>query len=212
MDSSLQAAEGLLKKHRSLSTLDDVARWKSVAEECIAKLSAEAEQRKLSTDELRGKAEQLRTETRERSFLGHFFKSTEEKQIASSITAQTKTAQSCWATAEELQEKIDNTPSSKEEKLKMLNQLKAEKKELQLEKRELNAQMKGIRTEARQRSVDVETSFTALIAGSKYTAAQRKSIRASKERALAPGEDAKAALERKLLALDREITRIEDFS
>ena len=209
---SLQTAERILREHASLSTLEGVARWKGAAENCIVQLIAEAERCNSSIADSRTKAAQLRSETRQRSFWGRFFKSAEEKQVASSIAAQTKSVQSLRAIVDELQEQIDGTPGSKDEKVQMLNELKAQKKELQLEKRELSAQMKNIRTEARQRSADAATSFTALVAGSKYTAAERRSIRASKERALAPREDAKAALERRLLALDREILRVESFS
>jgi chromosome segregation ATPase len=210
--SSAKDAEWLLRQHQSVSTLAEMAHWKDAGEKCIIQLRAEAEECKTRIGELRARAGKLREETRLRSFFGRFFKSSEEKQVASSIVAQTKTVQYCFSTVDKLQVKIDDTPSSKEEKQQMLSELKAQKKELQIEKRELNSQMKNIRTEARQLSASAATSFSALVVGSKYSAAERRSIRASKERALAPREDAKAALERQLLTLDREILRIESFS
>lgn len=209
---SIQIAEQLLREYALLATLDCAAQWKGASENCIVQLLTDAEACNGSIAELRTKAARLRSETRQRSFWGRFFKSAEEKQAASSIATLTKATQSLRETADDLQEKIDDTPSNRDEKTRMLNELKVRKKELQLEKRELSAHMKNIRTEARQRSADAATSITALVAGSKYTAAERHSIRVSKEQALAPHEDAKASLERQLLALDREILRIESFS
>jgi len=210
--SSAQTAEWLLRQHQSISTLAEMAHWKDAAEKSIIQLTAEAEECTARIGELRAKASQLRTETRLRSFFGRFFKSSEEKQVGFSIVAQIKAVQSWLSTVDVLQGKIDDAPSSEEEKRQMLSELKTRKKELQLEKRELNSQMKNIRTEARQRSASAGTSLSALVIGTKYTATERRSIRAAKERALAPREDAKAALERRLLALDREILRIESFS
>jgi hypothetical protein len=71
--------------------------------------------------------------------------------------------------------------------------------------------MKDIRTSARQKSANAATSLTALLAGGKYTAAERRSIRYSKERALAPHEDTKAEIEREILTTERQIIRIETF-
>ena len=93
----------------------------------------------------------------------------------------------------------------------LVKELKLSKKELQLRKKEIAAEMKGIRTDARQKSASAATSLTTILVGQKYTAAERRSIRQSKERALAPHEDSKSAIERQILAVEKEILRLEAF-
>ncbi|MEJ6000302.1 hypothetical protein [Paucibacter soli] len=94
----------------------------------------------------------------------------------------------------------------------LVKELKAVKKDLQLQKKELAVRMKDIRTVARQRSASAATSITAILTNRKYTAAERRSIVYAKERALAPHEDAKAAIERQILAMEHDILRVESFT
>ncbi len=100
--------------------------------------------------------------------------------------------------ASDMQEVMDFSPTSSEEQKVLLKELRQPKKELQVEKREVAARMKAIRTEARQQSVHAGKVFLGSY-DSKLGENQRRQIRYSKESALRPQEDAKAAFERQLL-------------
>ena len=53
------------------------------------------------------------------------------------------------------------------------------------------------------------TGWYAIVGDREVTAIERREILRDKERALKPGEDAKAKIERLILAVDREINRLE---
>jgi hypothetical protein len=111
--------------------------------------------------------------------------------------------------ADQLQQYIDLTPESKSERKELLAELRAEKKQLQLEKRELNASMRAIRTDARQRSSGTPYSLTGLMG---MTALQRQRIRFQKEQDLAPLEDQKAWFDSQIDQLDRRILWAQRFA
>ncbi len=111
--------------------------------------------------------------------------------------------------ADQLQQYIDLTPESKSERKELLAELRAEKKQLQLEKRELNASMRAIRTDARQRSSGTPYSLTGLMG---MTALQRQRIRFQKEQDLAPLEDHKAWFDSQIDQLDRRILWAQRFA
>jgi hypothetical protein len=106
--------------------------------------------------------------------------------------------------ASQMQEAIDFTPNSVEEQKALLRELRQRKKELQLEKRQVAASMKAIREGARQRSAQAGRGFFGMY-NPKQAASERRSIRYRKEAALRPHEDAKAAIERQIIQIDRDI-------
>ncbi len=154
----------------------------------------------------------MRQAAREKSFWGRFFKSAEEKANLASIHSCQQSISTCQRLGNAIQEKIDNTPTTKAEQVQLVKELKAQKKELQLQKRELAAEMKNIRTAARQKSSAVSTGWFAMAGDRKVTAIERREILRAKERALKPGEDAKVQVERVILAVEREILRLESLT
>jgi nucleoid DNA-binding protein len=111
--------------------------------------------------------------------------------------------------ADHLLELIDFTPNDEADRKGLLKELRLEKKELQLQKREVAAEMKAVRTEARQAAARIEP--IPLRGFSKYSAIDRRRIRREKESLLKPAENAKAALDRQLVAIDRRINWLERF-
>ncbi|MBE9251069.1 stage II sporulation protein M [Dolichospermum sp. LEGE 00240] len=112
---------------------------------------------------------------------------------------------------EKLQEFTDFTPNSPKEQKILLKELKQRKKELQLQKRELTANMKSIQADARLRSVYAGRDFLGIY-NSKLAAHERRRIRYQKEEALRPSEDMKAAIDRQILQIDKDILWVERFS
>lgn len=111
--------------------------------------------------------------------------------------------------ADQLQEFIDLTPDSKSERKELLNELRQEKKALQLEKRGLNASMKEIRTEARQQSARTPYTLKGLMG---MTALQRQQLRYAKEQNLAPLENKKDWIDAQLTKLERKIIWAQKFT
>jgi hypothetical protein len=211
MASEIQIAQELLGSYASVTTISEASNWCKKAENSIVELKSFASRAKEEANDLDQLASSQRLESKEKSFLGRFFKSNDEKKTHSSINSLRGSIVSSQRLAENLQELVDITPRTKEEQVLLVKELKLSKKDLQLQKKEIAAEMKGIRTDARQKSANAATSLTTLLVGQKYTAAERRNIRQSKERALAPHEDAKSGIERQILAVEKEILRLEAF-
>lgn len=111
--------------------------------------------------------------------------------------------------ADQLQEMMDYTPADEAERKSIIKELRLTKKELQVKKREITAKMQAVRVETRQQSAQLESFGIRGLA--KVAAGQRRNIRRRREGQLAPSEDAKAAIERQLLAIDRRINWLERF-
>ena len=110
----------------------------------------------------------------------------------------------------ELQEAIDFTPNSLDEKKELLKELKNRKKELQLEKREVAANVKAIRRKARTESANAGRRIYGY--NSKIAARKRRSIRYQKEAQLQPHENLITAIERQLLQIDKDIFWAESIN
>lgn len=93
----------------------------------------------------------------------------------------------------------------------MLKELRLAKKELTIEKRELNENLRQIRAEARVQGAKVGTGVGLFLSTPTSRRLTRMQIRLDKEAAVAPHEDAKAALERRLVSIDRMIHWVERF-
>jgi hypothetical protein len=147
----------------------------------------------------------------EQSFVGRLFSSgKEEKEALRLVEKYNQYKATLGKMALELQESIDFTPNSPEEQKVLLKELRQRKKELQVQKREIAAAMKAVRTDARQQSAEAGRVF-GVFYDSKVAASQRRSIRYAKEATLGPHEDAKAAVERQLVQIDRDILWVEKF-
>jgi len=211
MASEIQLAQELLSSYPSVTSITGAGDWCFKADKCIQELGALVAKANDETTKLSQVASAQRLVSKEKSFLGKIFKSTDEKKTKSELDAIADLITSSHKYAERLQELVDVTPKTKEEQSSLVKELKLEKKELQLRKKQIAAEIKGIKTVARQKSASAGSPLTTLLAGTKYTASQRRSIRYSKERALAPHEDASSALDRQILSLDKELIRLEAF-
>ena len=108
----------------------------------------------------------------------------------------------------EMQDAIDISPTSPEEQKALLKELRLRKKELQAQKRETTTNMRLIREEARRQSVHAGRGFLGIY-DSKLASNQRRQIRYQREAALRPNEDQKAAIERQLIQVERDILWVE---
>jgi hypothetical protein len=211
MSNPIEAARHLLSLHATLSSITEAAKWRSETDSILASLVTTDVSAQEQTTHVARQASDLRIASREKSFFGRFFKSADEKAVQTERSKLQRTSELCRSLVADLQEKADDTPSARDEQAQLIKELKLRKKDLQLQKKEVNAEMKNIRTVARQKSANAATSLTTLFVGQKYTAAERRSIRYSKEQALTPHEDARVAIDRQILALERQILRMESY-
>jgi hypothetical protein len=113
---------------------------------------------------------------------------------------------------DQLEAAIDKTPNSPEEQREMIADLKVVKKELQLLKREANEAMRQIRSDARAKSAKIGTTgFGALLSTPTSRRWSRVAVRLEKESNVAPHEQNRAVIERRLLVVERAIHWIERF-
>jgi hypothetical protein len=212
MSESVTVGNLALTRHPRVSSLASAAEWRGVAENACNLLGHDIDTARILLAGLETNRQPLRQAAREKSFWGRFFKSAEEKTNLAEIRTCQQSISTCQRLGEAIQEKIDNTPASKAEQVQLVKELKAQKKELQLQKRELATEMKNIRTAARQKSSAVATGWFAMAGDRKVTAIERREILRAKERALKPGEDAKVQVERLILAIERDILRLESLT
>lgn len=204
---SIQEAQELIRANTSLETLKDALYWRrqadAMATTLIHQASAIEEEAKILLEE----AVTLRKEARAKSILGWIWKSPIERSkrlVASQKIGESQRLREMVRVVFRL---IEDTPSTKEEKSEMLQSLKLQKKEMQLEKRQEASAIRAVRTDARHRSASAGVS----IFGSKYTANSRKLIRFEKERAIKGMENKQVSIDEVIMSIDREILRIEKF-
>lgn len=199
----------LLREFSALSTFDRVSQWDARAQAEVDRL---VEISQVLESEIEARARDLRQlldERKERGFFAGLLASkTDEKELSKRISNCQHLRSSMSAKADRLQEMIDFTPNSAEEKAALLAELALRKRELQLNVRALSTAIGRAHSDARRASVEAGTGITALF-GSKVVAAQRRQIRLQREAQLRPNESARDAIKRQILAVDRNILWVE---
>lgn len=206
----------LMTEYKGLLTFADVTAWDQRASAEVEKIDGAIREAVESIADVSRKLELAKKEHAEKNFIARWFSSRSvEKSLYASIQNYTVYKAGLEGFALQLQEAIDFTPNSAEDKTSLLKELKARKKELQLEKREAAAAMKAIRTDARKQSStagNIESRIFGTVYNSQSAAYERRSIRYQKESALRPHEDAKTSIERQLIQVDRDIFWAERFT
>jgi len=110
-----------------------------------------------------------------------------------------------------LQESIDFTPNNSDEQKSLIKELSFTKKELQLQKKEVTANMKNVNEKARSRSVRAGNNFLGIY-NSKMAASERRNIRYQRDAQLRPNEAIKAAIERQILQIEKDILWVKRFT
>ncbi len=142
-------------------------------------------------------------------FFSRLFASTKpEQEISQEIEQVQKTIANLMEMSDQLSDAIDFTPNSPEEKKALLAELRIHKKELGADKREVALNMNAIRADARQKNADIDGRASYNL---KSAAQDRRQIHYEKEAALQPHEDAKAAIERQIIQVEKDILRVEKF-
>lgn len=198
-------ANRLLQSVDRIDTFAEVAQWDHEA-------SAEVYRIQQHLESLSGVVDSVAAS---RTAVSLFSQPLEALRLSLSLRRARRTLRASQAVlaplAELLQTAIDKTPNSKGEQKEMLKELRLAKKEFAIQKREINAHMTAVRVNARQESADVGQGLGLFLSNAATRRLERMSIRLGKEAALAPGENAKAAIERKIMVVDRAILWVERF-
>jgi len=202
----------LMSEFKTLSTFAAVESWDKRAGNEIERIVGTIQELDMGIAEQTQALESIKEEHSKKSFVGRLFSGgNEEKELTQRIEKYHQYKSTLGKMATQLQESIDFTPNSPDEQKILIKELRQRKKELQVEKREIAAVMKAARTDARQQSAQAGQVF-GVFYSSKVAASERRSIRYSKEAALRPQENAKAAVERQLVQIDRDILWAEKFN
>lgn len=207
-DAFRDQGQRLLREFDSLASFQDVERWDSAAGSLLDRIAAFGEE----SEGLGAKAEAALTKydaetTDDPSQKRRVAQKT--RQVAAEAKRQ---ADSVESLCDELEERVELTPNSKEEQRTMLRELRAERKDLTFRKREAKAAATEVRRQARVASANAKGSvWFGHSQNRRLIAAERRDIRRAKERLVGPHESEAAAIDRQLLALDRRIAWVQRF-
>ena len=202
----------LIDEFAVLSSYDAVAAWDQRASAEVERIMEVIKALEEEITDRVSSLEHAKKEHAEKSFFTRAFASRSNEQ---EITRTLKEYQSHVArleqSAADLQEKIDFTPNSPEEKSNLSKEIRLRKKELQTEKRELAANMRAIRNEARVKGVQAGAFLSNIVYSSKVATFQRRHLRYAREAVLRPHEDARAAIERQLIQIEKSLLWVDRF-
>ena len=209
---SLQGTVNELMARFDRSTKFDEAAWWDRDAQAVIRLF---EQYKESLTKYCKEQEQTLTELKLARTALPFFKRViaargDEKSLEDNIAQAAKGIASVDKAIDTLYDLVDRTPTSKGEQTQMLKELRQQKKELAVQKRSINENMRAARTKTRQEM----SEWTGVQGGMLGDVARMKraSIRRQKETALHPQENARAAIERQLIEIDKRFTWVSRFS
>lgn len=203
--------ENLMEEFQQLSTYEAVNDWDARAQQEV----------KVIVQTLKNLDKAIAVETANLEKAKHLFEQQsffkrvlgnhlQEESVANRLSVLRERKIDLLQFVSKLQSSTDFTPNTPEEKQELVKELKLRKKQLQAQKREEAATLADIRKEARVRSAEAGKNWIGLY-DSGLAADQRRGIRYAKEAALRPHEDAKSAIERQLIQIDRDLLWVEKF-
>lgn len=206
----LRNTQALIERYDGLKTFAAVAEWDKAAQAEVETISRAVDSVYAYERQAQADLSAAQQERQSKNAVARMFHSkSSETALQKDIEWARQRRADLEEIADQLLELIDFTPNDETDRKGLLKELRLEKKELQIQKREVAAEMKAVRTEARQASARIEP--IPLRGFSKYSAIDRRRIRREKESLLKPAENAKAALDRQLVAIDRRINWLERF-
>jgi DNA repair ATPase RecN len=203
--------QGLVDAHVGIGSLTAAAGWATAAEAYLERLKIALQGHEQAVADRRDALSRANAEANNRPAWKRLLKTSDQKDSAKLLREAEAALRHAIEANDTLQDLIDNTPTNAIQARALVNELKAAKKELQIDKRQVTAQLRDIRADARRKSTDAATGLLATATGRKFTAAERRYIHSAKELALAKPEEMKAAIERRLISLDRQIAKLESF-
>jgi Rad3-related DNA helicase len=201
------ALDDLTERFDDLKTFQEAAQWDSDAKVLIHLFEQLQDELKEYITDQNQLFNDAKSQRQDKSILKRTFGSrTEEKEPKKNIKVANKVIAYTENIVEYINEMIGRIPGNKKEQKEMKTELSKIKKELTHEKREINERIKQIRIQAKQST----SSISGFTGG--YARYKKSNIRFEKERALAPDENAKAALERQIKNIEKMLNWVRRFS
>jgi len=200
----------LTQRHDTLQSFQDAIGWDNDAEKIIKLLQDFQNNLNYFREENIVALQRTNQERNKGPFLQKLFSSrSSENGNKENIRKSESGIISITNGMETLRKMMDKTPASKSEQKEIADELRQLKKELTLQKCEINENMRQARTTARQKTI----SYTGVNRGMFGDVArlQRHSARFEKERALVPLEGQKTFIEKKLIAIERDLNWVLHF-
>lgn len=173
-------------------TLPELSRLKGIIRDMDAEIANDTQS-----------LEKLKYERSKKMLGGLLGSSREEKDLAQQIEDRKTAKASLNKAVNQLQDMLDFTPRSHEEKQVLLAELRQRKRKLQEEKREITQVVRSPRLNKPQEAV-VDTVFD-------IAARERRQARYNREAQLKPGETTLAALTRQIEQAESDIQWVEKF-
>jgi len=198
----------LLTECWELTSFEHVPNWMSRVADELARIRAYLDRLSSSTDQLRRAREEAVAARAAQSFFKRTFTSDPVEPAIARLQVEASTArETLTALVARLQQAVQRTPCSPDERAAMLAELRQTKKDLVLQKQQINQGLRDVRSGARHQAA--EASLGLLLASGKTRRFANVGIRAAKELALRPKEQARAELEAQLAVVDLNINRLE---
>jgi hypothetical protein len=201
----------LVEAFEKLPTFSEVNSWIGRSQEEVKRIETIANDLEEAIRVDLAELEKVNREFQQQSFLKRTFGNHDsERTIAEKTATHRQLKGQLLQMMARLQGGIESLPGTPEEKKQRIKDLRHQKKELQSRKREETAAMTAIRSQARISSAEAGKTWLGLY-DSEQAADERRQIRSSKESALIPHENAKAHVEQQLIAIDRELLRLDNI-
>ncbi len=200
-----QKYKELISGLQALSNYAGVRSWKIQAEQEIARLAGIARALDAEIAQQSLEYEKVKYEQSKKSFVGKLLgKGEDDKGLAAQLEKSQKQKLTVVTMARELQEYIDFTPGSPEEKAVLLDELRSRKREIQEKKREITQVMRNIRPAVKPQGPNPGTPEAASF--------ERRRARYAAEAAVRLDETTKQALDRQSAQLEKDLQWVEKFN
>lgn len=194
----------LMSEFQTLSTFAGVMDWGKKAGDEIERIAGIIRALDIEIARDAHELERIRYEQAKKPLVGRLFNkgSGEEKDIEQRIEQRRQEKTALEKETLQLQEAIDFTPKSADEKKVLMNELRQHKRQLQEKRREITTVIRGPRTELQQAP---EPGFDA-------AAAKRRKARYARDSELREQEKSKDAMDRQLSQIDSDLLWVEKFN
>lgn len=198
-----EGLQELLTGILSLSTFADVREWSERAEVEVEQIKSYIRAVDIEIARDAQSLEKLKYERSKKMLGGLLGGSKEEKELAQRIEDRRASKSGLTKAINQLQDVIDFTPKSLEEKQSLLTELRGRKRMLQEKKREITQVVRAPRLNKPPEPM-TDTVFSA-------ATRERRQARYDREAELKPGETTIAALTRQIEQAERDIQWVEKF-
>lgn len=198
-------ARTALNQIRTTTTYQQIAEWDSQAARLIKELHDEIAECNMGVSKRKAAIEALKASHAKKSIIARAFANqSEQRQLVVEISKLQAHIAESEPLIVELQDASDLTPNDKPQRDALVAELKQRRKELQLNKREAAANLRAVRVEAHHQSTVAGKDLLGSTYNAKSASHERRQIRYARMEVVRPHEDAKAAIERQIIEIDRD--------